>query len=179
MTANRLLFVGVVCLVATGTGCASIVKGSGPQSISITSKPADAKVRIVDVNTGAEIQTGTTPMTIALKKSNGFFQGAHYKVQVAKDGFEDRELALDARANGWYIAGNFVFGGFIGWLIVDPATGAMWTLDPDVLNFDLKEIEKPADATAQPVASAGAIMTIDELAQRHPELVSQLKPVAN
>lgn len=31
--------------------------------------------------------------------------------------------------NGWYI-GNLLFGGIIGLLIVDPATGAMWTLIP-------------------------------------------------
>jgi hypothetical protein len=32
--------------------------------------------------------------------------------------------------DGWYI-GNILFGGVIGFLIVDPATGAMWKLgDP-------------------------------------------------
>lgn len=33
----------------------------------------------------------------------------------------------------WYIAGNFFFGGIIGWFIVDPQTGAMYTLSSQVI----------------------------------------------
>ena len=35
--------------------------------------------------------------------------------------------------NGWYIA-NIIFGGLIGLLIIDPATGAMYTLSPKDVN---------------------------------------------
>ena len=38
-----------------------------------------------------------------------------------------RDLSMSARLNAWYW-GNILFGGLIGWLIVDPATGAMWKL---------------------------------------------------
>lgn len=38
--------------------------------------------------------------------------------------------------DGWYF-GNILFGGLIGFLIVDPATGAMYTLKPDTLNVHL------------------------------------------
>jgi len=34
----------------------------------------------------------------------------------------------------WYLAGNIVFGGIAGWLIVDPLTGAMWRLSPKEVN---------------------------------------------
>jgi hypothetical protein len=34
---------------------------------------------------------------------------------------------------GWYLVGNFFFGGLIGWLIIDPLTGAMWTLSPEMI----------------------------------------------
>lgn len=34
---------------------------------------------------------------------------------------------------GWYLVGNIFIGGLIGWLIVDPLTGAMWTLSPDMI----------------------------------------------
>jgi hypothetical protein len=29
------------------------------------------------------------------------------------------------------VAGNFVFGGLIGWLVVDPLSGAMYNLEPE------------------------------------------------
>ncbi len=38
--------------------------------------------------------------------------------------------------NGWY-AGNIVFGGLIGILIVDPATGAMWDIKENNIVMDL------------------------------------------
>ncbi len=37
------------------------------------------------------------------------------------------------------LGGNILFGGLIGWLIVDPATGAMWTLVPKEINTELAE----------------------------------------
>lgn len=37
----------------------------------------------------------------------------------------DRAVTLTTGPSGWYV-GNVVFGGLIGLLIVDPATGAMW-----------------------------------------------------
>ena len=36
-----------------------------------------------------------------------------------------------------YLVGNFFIGGLIGWLVVDPLTGAMWTLSPDTIYTDL------------------------------------------
>ena len=39
------------------------------------------------------------------------------------------QLKIDGAINGWYF-GNIIFGGLIGMLAVDPATGAMYTLSP-------------------------------------------------
>jgi hypothetical protein len=74
------------------------------------------------------IQTGETPLTVTLDASNGFFRKAKYKVEASKNGYETSTTEISARVNGWY-AGNILFGGVIGLLIVDPATGAMWKLD--------------------------------------------------
>jgi hypothetical protein len=38
--------------------------------------------------------------------------------------------------DGWYF-GNLLFGGLIGLLIVDPATGAMYKLEPNEINCNL------------------------------------------
>ncbi len=32
-------------------------------------------------------------------------------------------------ADGWYSAGNFIFGGLPGYLLVNPLTGAMFTIE--------------------------------------------------
>lgn len=49
---------------------------------------------------------------------------------------------MDTKVNGWYIGGNLLFGGVIGWLIVDPATGAMWKLDTNEINVTLNEVKQ-------------------------------------
>jgi hypothetical protein len=42
--------------------------------------------------------------------------------------------------NGWYF-GNIIFGGLIGLLAVDPATGAMYTLKPDAVEGALSSLK--------------------------------------
>ena len=61
--------------------------------------------------------------------------------------------------DGWYI-GNIVFGGLIGWLVVDPASGAMWKLQDSVHgNLEAKEEEiaeaGPEDQQASDDGPAG------------------------
>jgi len=50
-----------------------------------------------------------------------------------------RTVKVETSPNGWYIAGNIVFGGIIGWFIVDPFSGAMYNLSPESINADLGE----------------------------------------
>lgn len=47
---------------------------------------------------------------------------------------ETVKLPLKTSVNGWYIGGNFVFGGLIGWLIVDPLNDGMYTISPKETN---------------------------------------------
>ena len=69
-------------------------------------------------------------MTVTLKKGRGYFKPENYTVRFTKEGFQPRELKCEGEVNGWYF-GNIIFGGLIGLLAVDPATGAMYTLKPD------------------------------------------------
>ena len=55
------------------------------------------------------------------------FKGNNYKI-VAESGSEKQEIQLNSGVNGAYVVGNFFLGGFIGWVIVDPVSGAMWTI---------------------------------------------------
>ena len=74
----------------------------------------------------------------------GYFKAAEYSITYSKPGFEDLTLPITSEVDGWYI-GNLFFGGLIGFLVVDPATGAMWKLpaehrgnlvDPETLADD-------------------------------------------
>lgn len=105
--------------------CASIVSRSH-YPVAISSAPAGATVTVLDRG-GKEIFSGTTPAALELKSSAGFFQRAKYTVTFKKPGFDTKTMALEANVNGWYF-GNLLFGGWIGMLIVDPATGAMYRI---------------------------------------------------
>ena len=50
------------------------------------------------------------------------------KLSFSKPGHDQTSAQIRAGIDGWYF-GNLLFGGIIGMLIVDPATGAMWKLD--------------------------------------------------
>lgn len=124
------LFAAVVLL----TGCASILGGSGPQAIPVNSNPAEAKLEVTDLITGVPVLTATTPYTMTLKRSAGFFKKSRYKVKVSKEGFLPQERVLVPRISGWYV-GNILFGGIVGLVLVDPATGAMYTFDDKPMSY--------------------------------------------
>lgn len=121
-------------------GCATII-GDSTQLVPISSTPSGATVVIKD-ETNNELYNGTTPTTVTLKKSDGsYFGGKSYVVIVSKPGYQSQSIPIKASANGWYIGGNFIFGGLIGWLIVDPLNGGMYTLSPDTVSASLKNGE--------------------------------------
>ena len=143
MAILRPLAVGTILFLAA---CASIVSDSkGP--VTISSNPSAAEITIAD-QSGVEIYRGTTPTTITLDASAGYFDGQEYTITFAKDGYEPTTVNVDSTINGWYI-GNIVFGGFIGWLIVDPLTGAMWALESEQVNGTLAEHVAMDDTSPQ------------------------------
>ncbi len=118
------------------SGCATIV-GHQTQLMTINSTPGDAAILITDEK-GMDVFKGSTPTTVTLQKSNGTYWGKKsYVVRISKDGFETQSIQITASANGWYIGGNLVFGFIIGWFVVDPFNGNMYTLSPEVINTSL------------------------------------------
>lgn len=75
-------------------------------------------------------------MTVSLEPKRGFFSGQSYTVRLELQGYRTDEIVLKSQISGWYF-GNILFGGLIGLLIVDPATGAMWNIAPDKLDRPL------------------------------------------
>jgi hypothetical protein len=161
--------VGVLAALALG-GCASIIKGGGPEAFSIRTEPQGANVTVTDLSTGVVVGTGTTPYMVMLKKSHGFFKGAKYKIDLQLPGYAPVVSQIDTTVSGWYVAGNIVFGGLIGWLIVDPATGAMWTLPKDAMDVSLAPAPAPTPTPEKLPASTptssveGAYIGVAELA---------------
>lgn len=140
---------GIIICVAVGifvlSGCASIVSHSD-WPVLIRSTPDQADITISDVKEGKDVFKGKTPTTVTLTSKGGYFRGKTYMVEVSKEGFEKKTIQIESQMNGWYI-GNLLFGGLIGFLIVDPLTGAMWTLDPKDISVILsaKTAEMPGD----------------------------------
>ncbi len=132
-------------------GCASIIGKSSPEPLNVRSTPDQARVVITDEG-GVKIFEGKTPTILSLEKKRGFFSGKKYNVTLSKDGFKDKNVVVDTQVGGWYIGGNLLFGGLIGWLIVDPATGAMWTLNTNEINATLESFPTPT-APLVPVSS--------------------------
>ncbi len=75
---------------------------------------------------------------VTLPASSGYFKAAKYQIEFSKRGLATQNVPLTADIDGWYF-GNILFGGPIGMLIVDPATGAMWKL-PDNVNANASPI---------------------------------------
>ncbi len=120
------------------SSCATLfTKSTYP--VTINSTPAGAEITVIDKK-GKEVFVGESPAVVKLKSSAGFFSKAEYTVRIAYPGYQEYITTIGADIEGWYF-GNILLGGLIGMLIVDPATGAMWTLDTSNINAKLKSTE--------------------------------------
>ena len=124
-----LVIVGAVLL----QGCASIISQSS-WPVAIKSTP-DSTAFTITNQKGDKIHSGTTPSTVNLASGAGFFDGEKYTLHFTKEGFQEKTAILDTSLNGWYF-GNLAFGGILGLLIIDPATGAMFRL-PESISVNL------------------------------------------
>lgn len=123
-------------------GCATIMGKSAPETLNVRSTPDQARVIITD-ESGAKIFEGKTPTSLPLEKKKGYFSGKKYDVKILKDGYDEQTVTVDTKVGGWYI-GNLLFGGIIGLLIIDPATGAMWVLDTNEVNVTFNALKQGA-----------------------------------
>lgn len=140
------------------TGCATIFDG-GSKAVSIQTDPVGANFTITNRD-GKVISSGTTPHQITLNNGGGYFKKGTYNITVTKPGYEDTTAELSPGLNGWYF-GNIIFGGLLGMLIVDPATGAMYEL-PDNTIIPMKkkegaELALNTGSTSSPSAANSAL----------------------
>ncbi|WP_276503551.1 PEGA domain-containing protein [Terrimonas pollutisoli] len=135
---KRFLFVIPVILLFPG--CASIVsKSSWP--FSVTTEPEGARVSITNKR-GREVFRGKTPVAMKLKSGAGFFAKESYTITLQLNGYETKKINVECKLNGWYF-GNILIGGLLGFLIIDPATGAMYKLENDGI---IETLDRTSDA---------------------------------
>jgi len=110
---------------------------------------------------------------VQLKSGAGFFQRAKYTIKFTKPGFATQTIPLEASVNGWYF-GNLVFGGWIGMLIVDPATGAMYRIPQKDVQVALSQATafdlNPTDPTGL------RIVSLDEVPASTRALMVKVQP---
>ncbi|KAF2391963.1 MULTISPECIES: hypothetical protein [Pseudomonas] len=128
------------------SGCASIVSDSKPK-VHLYSTPTKANYVIRD-SKGGVVSKGMTPGAAILETGRGYFKSESYTVTFQKEGYAQTTVPLKSSVSGWYW-GNLLFGGLIGMLIVDPLTGAMYTLPEDATG-NLPEVPE-AQVSATPV----------------------------
>ena len=141
-------------------GCASIVSQSS-WPVAIQSNPDQAKFTITNEK-GTVVHSGTTPETVTLSSGAGYFDGETYKITFSHEGREDVTATLNSSINGWYF-GNFLFGGLIGLLIVDPNTGAMWKLPEKVQQELMLNKASKLDGNQDTFS----LISIDEIPKQH------------
>lgn len=117
-----LVVVGSLGLVS----CATVMH-SGPETVTITSEPPAAQVTITNLWTQQTVLQATTPAVASLARHAGYMQPARYQIVLEKPGYQPHVLRLEARVDERYF-GNFVAGGPLGFLVIDPLTGAMYAL---------------------------------------------------
>jgi len=123
-----------LCLVVLLSGCATIFSGRD-EAITFKSVPDGASFVVTDRN-GHQINSGTTPSTLNLKRGAGYFKPQSYHVVINMPGYESKTVTVASGMNGWYFC-NILLGGLIGMVIVDPITGAMYKLEPKEANVTL------------------------------------------
>ena len=128
------------------TSCASIL-GRSSYPVSINSNPNGADISITDKK-GKEVYKGQSPATVSLKSGAGFFSRAEYQVKISSKGYAEQVVPVIYKLNGWYF-GNLFLGGFLGMLIIDPATGAMWKLDTPPISITLHKSNALNEPTLQ------------------------------
>jgi hypothetical protein len=115
------------------SSCATLVtQTSWP--VSVNSQPP-AKLRVTD-SKGRQVFSGTTPANLNLKSGEGYFKKARYTLTMAADGYDTLQVPLKATFNKWYL-GNILFSGLVGFLVVDPVTGAAFRIDQPEADYVL------------------------------------------
>jgi hypothetical protein len=113
-----------------------------------------AAVIIIDER-GFKVLQKVTPTVMSLVNDTRA-QSKSYRIMIGLEGTPIHERQLTAKRDGWYIRGSRVFAESIGSLIVDPQTGAMYTISTQ----DAGNIFAEAVAQASGNLSSGTYLVL-------------------
>ena len=151
---KAIMAVLVMAVLVMGSGCASIMSQTH-YPVSINSTPPGATVTVRDIY-GQNVLAATTPTVATLSASAGYFIPARYTFTFEKQGFQPAYAVIEAYTDPWYFMNIFeLMFCPIGFLFVDPVTGAMWELNRSV-GANLAPL---APGQAQPVAVTPTVST--------------------
>lgn len=168
---KKIITSGLIAVSLSMTGCASIISGAN-QTLTFRSVPEEASISITN-KAGEKIHTGTTPVTVTLKRGAGYFKAAAYEVRFEKEGYQAKTVHVRGTGNGWYIA-NVLLGGLVGLLIVDPVTGAMYSLTPSDVNAVLDASPDVVTKTGEPSLTVMPVQDIPAEMMQRAELITSL-----
>ena len=124
--------IAVSLLLPFSISCATFLNGT-TQGITFNSNKAGIYVTVLN-DSGQCVFSGRTPCKARLERGAGYFKSGAYEIY-----YEEKPGYCKVKYPGIirgkvdlfsYLLMN-VTSGFIGYLIVDPSTGAMWVLNPD------------------------------------------------
>jgi len=155
LSVNGLL---VFLLVSLLGGCASLLSLS-EYPVAIDSDPSGVDFYVTD-STGNRVHSGVTPKTVTLATKRGYFKPHTYTIHLQPVGLPPKRHTIRNSTDGWYF-GNLLLGGFLGMLIVDPLTGAMFKYPAEV-TVELEQSSAASDSTAVSELRIVSIETLDQ-----------------
>ncbi len=164
----RIMAAAVAASLAFVSGCATIFTGGGSQKVSIASTPPGAQVSITN-RAGTVVSTGSTPFEVKLKKGAGYFKSENYTLNFTMPGYQPQQARLTPKISGWYF-GNIAIGGLLGMVGIDPATGAMYKLEPKDVAVTLRALK----VARMPEEGSLVVVATTQLPA---EIVKRLRPM--
>ncbi len=114
----------MVVMLSLETSCASYMRGT-QQGIDVFSNPKGADVTV----DGRFV--GKTPLTAQVKRKR------RHQIKIMKEGYVE-DSRFTKKGFNWWFVGNLLIGGIVG-IIIDFATGAVYTVEPKKVQFQLIE----------------------------------------
>ncbi len=115
---------------------------------------------------GHFVHRAKTPVTVTLSKRKKYFEGEDSTIKLMRDGKVVGQTELKSQLDKWYLA-NLIHRGTLGMLVVDPITGAIWTMDEEVFVAENLSTGSKGAQTLQ-------ITTLDDVSEEIPTSLVQI-----
>lgn len=142
-------FIGISLCVCC-CGCASIFSDSE----YVQKFEASVPDVVMDIEkNGKSYQEGVpVPGEIKLPADNGYFSRADYSFTFKKEGYKDKVITRRAKVDPFYwVNVATIYAAVIGMVIVDPWTGAMWSLEEAPIVAVMEKTDLDVEASTSSV----------------------------